>query len=128
VENSSAQLEVTSLAKRLAHRLLVIGENRIELLAVEVQEARERLLHAVLLAVAMAVLGLMAGMALSAAMVVLLWELSPVGTLFVLTALYAGGAALLYWHLAKLRRQWEALPGTLGQLKKDCECLQRSLN
>jgi len=128
VENSSAQLPVAGLAKRLAQRLLVIGENRIELLAVEVQEARERLLHAAILALVAAVLGLMAGLALSAAMVVMLWEFSPVVTLLVLTALYAGGAALIYWRLATLRRHWEALPGTLGQLRKDCECLQRSLN
>ena len=35
--------------KRLARRLLTVGENRFEWLMVEVQEERERLLHAILL-------------------------------------------------------------------------------
>ena len=116
MENAPAQfVQVTGLARRLAQRLLVICENRIELLAVEVQEAHRRLLHVVFLALAVSVLGLMAGLALSAAIVVMLWAASPV-------------AALLYWRLAVMRRDWKTLPGTLGQLQKDCECLQRSLN
>lgn len=127
MENSSAQLQVTGLANRPAQRLLVIGENRSELLAVKVEEAR-RLLHAALLALAVAVLGLMAGLAFSPAMVVMLWDISPVAALLVLPVIYAGGIALLCRRLTTLRRQWEALPGTLGQLRKDCECLQQSLN
>jgi uncharacterized membrane protein YqjE len=42
---------------------LAIGENRFELLMVEVQEERERLLHAIVLALGAAALGLLAGMA-----------------------------------------------------------------
>ena len=129
MENAPAQfVQVTGLARRLAQRLLVICENRIELLAVEVQEAHRRLLHVAFLALAVAVLGLMAGLALSAAIVVMLWAASPVATLLVLAVCYAAGAAWGYWRLAALRRDLETLPGTLGQLRKDCECLQRSLN
>jgi uncharacterized membrane protein YqjE len=43
---NAGQLVETS--KRLARRLLTIGENRFELLMVEVQEEHERLLHAIL--------------------------------------------------------------------------------
>jgi len=42
-------------SRDLARRLLTLGENRLELLAVEVQEERERLLRAFLLALAVAV-------------------------------------------------------------------------
>ena len=38
--------QLVELSKRLARRLLAIGENRFELLMVEVQEEHERLLHA----------------------------------------------------------------------------------
>ena len=51
------QLGTTS--KHFARRLLTIGENRLELLAVEVQEEREGLLHAILLALGVAALGLL---------------------------------------------------------------------
>ena len=47
--------------KRIAQRLLTIGENRLELFLVEVQEERERLLHAVLLLLGVAVFGFLAG-------------------------------------------------------------------
>ena len=72
---NAGQLVETS--KRFARRLLTIGENRIELLMVEVQEERQRLLYAILLALGVAAFGLLAGVALTGAIVVLLWELSP---------------------------------------------------
>ena len=40
--------QIGTSSKHLARRLLTIGENRLELLMVEVQEERERLLHAIL--------------------------------------------------------------------------------
>ena len=49
---NAGQLVETS--KRFARRLLTIGENRFELLMVEVQEERERLLRAILLALGVA--------------------------------------------------------------------------
>ena len=68
---SLSQLATTS--KQFARRLLTIGENRLELLAVEVQEERERLLHAFLLALGAAAFGLLAGVTLTAALVIWLW-------------------------------------------------------
>ncbi len=75
--SNAGQLVETS--KRFARRLLTIGENRFELLMVEVQEERERLLRAILLALGVAAFGLLAGVALTGAIVVLFWEVSPVG-------------------------------------------------
>src|SRR6185369_12983749 len=65
-------------SKHLARRLLIIGENRLELLLVEAQEERERLLRAIVLAFGMAVFGFLTGAALTVAIVVLLWHFSPV--------------------------------------------------
>jgi uncharacterized membrane protein YqjE len=115
-------------SKRFARRLLTIGENRFELLMVEVQEERERLLHAILLALGVAAFGLLAGVALTGAIVVLLWKISPVAVLLVLTSLYGATAVCLYRRLTGILRDWQNLPATLDQLKKDRACLEKSLD
>src|SRR5580658_9935642 len=63
-ESPGGLKQLTAISKRLARRLLTIGENRLELLMVEVQEEGEHLLHAFLLALVAAVFGLLAGMTL----------------------------------------------------------------
>src|SRR5271154_1228501 len=120
------QLAATT-SKTFARRLLTIGENRLELLTVEVQEERERLLHAFLLALGMAAFGLLAGLTLTAAIVVLLWAWSPVAVLLILTALYAAAGICLWRRLAGLLRNWQTLSASLDQLRKDRECLEKIL-
>jgi uncharacterized membrane protein YqjE len=119
--------QLVETSKRFARRLLTIGENRFELLMVEVQEERERLLHAILLALGVAAFGLLAGVALTGAIVVLLWELSRVAALLVLTGLYGATAVCLYRRLTLLLRDWQNLPATLEQLRKDRACLEKTL-
>ncbi len=94
---------------------------------VEVQEERERLLHAILLALGVAVFGFLAGVALTVAIVVLLWHLSPVAVLLVLTSLYAAIAVYLYRRFTVLQRDWQTLSATLDQFRKDRACLEKSL-
>lgn len=113
--------------KRFARRLLSVGENRLELLMVEVQEERERLLRAILLALAVAAFGLLAAVTLTAAIVVLLWAVSPVAALLVLTGLYGAAAVVLYRRLTRLLRDWQNLPATRDQLRKDRACLEAHL-
>jgi uncharacterized membrane protein YqjE len=113
-------------ATRFGRRLLTIGENRLELLMVEVQEERELLLHAVWLMLGVAVFGFLAGVALSVAVVVLLWHLSPAVVLLVLTSLYAGIAGYLYRCFTTLQREWKTFPATLDQLRKDRACLEET--
>jgi uncharacterized membrane protein YqjE len=105
---SFRQLATTS--KHFARRLLTIGENRLELLTVEVQEERERLLRAFLLA-----------------LVVLLWAWSPVAVLLILTALYGTGGICLWQRLTGLLRDWQTLSASLDQLRKDRACLEKIL-
>ena len=122
---SFKQLATTS--RRFAERLLTIGENRLELLTVEVQEERERLLHAFLLALGVAAFGLLAGLTLTAAIVVLLWQYSPFAVLLTLTGLYGVAAVCLYRRLTLLLRDWQTLSATLDQLRKDRACLEKTL-
>jgi uncharacterized membrane protein YqjE len=119
------QLAATS--KQFARRLLTIGENRLELLTAEVQEESERLLHAFLLALGVAAFGLLAGLALTAAIVVLLWAWSPWAVLLILTGLYGVAAVYLYRRLTGLLRDWKTFSATLDQLRKDCACLEKTL-
>ena len=125
-ESTVSFKQLAASSKQFARRLLTIGENRLELLTVEVQEERERLLRAFLLALGVAAFGLLAVIALTAAIVVLLWEW-PVAVLLTITGLYVAGAVFLYRQLTGLLRNWQTLPSTLDQLRKDCACLEKTL-
>ena len=114
---SLQQLARTS--KSLGRRLLTIGENRLELLTVEMQEERERLLHALLLALGVAAFGLLAGLTLTAAIAVLLWSWSPLAVLLILTGLYGATGIFLYRRLTGVMRNWQTLSASLDQLRKD---------
>lgn len=115
-------------SKHFARRLWTIGENRVELLMLEVQEERERLLRAMMLALGVAVFGLLTGAALTVALVVLLWSVSPIAGLFTMTALYGAATVFLYRRLTLLQRNWKTLPATLDQLKKDRACVEKCFN
>ena len=122
---SLGQLAATS--KGFARGLLTIGENRLELLAVEVQEERERLLHIFLLALGVAALGMLTGITLTAVIVVLFWAGSPVVVLLTLTVLYGAAAVYLCRQLTVLLHDWQTLPASLDQFRKERECLEKIL-
>ena len=124
-ESTASFSQLAASSKQFARRLLTIGENRLELFTVEVQEERERLLRAFLLALGVAAFGLLAGIALTALVVVLFWNVSPVAALLVMTVLYGTAAAFLYVRLTRLLRDWQTLSATLDQLQKDRACLEK---
>jgi uncharacterized membrane protein YqjE len=116
-----AQLAAT--AKRLGRLLLSIGENRLELLMLAVQEERVLLLHSILLALAMSAFGMLAGMAITAAIVVWGWSWSPVGILAIMAGLYAAAGLCLYRRLSSLLNGRQPLSAFLDQLRKDRDAL-----
>jgi uncharacterized membrane protein YqjE len=123
---TESDLNLTDTAKRVARRLMVIGQNRVELLMLEMQEERERAQLMIVFAVAAAVLGLLAGMTITA-IIALAAGSHFLAALIILAVLYAGGALLLYFKLTQMQRDWEALSATRDQLKKDRECLEKEL-
>ncbi len=128
MENSTATFgQLAANSKTFARRLATIGENRLQLLAVEIQEERERILCAFLLALGVAVFGLLASIALSAAIVIWLWACSPVAVLLIMTGLYAAAGIFFWLRLAGLRRNWQTLSASLEQLRKDRACLEKKL-
>jgi uncharacterized membrane protein YqjE len=120
--------DVAAASKRVAQRVIEIGENRVELLMVEVQEARERLLNAFLVALGMAVFGLLFGVALTIGVVILFWEHNPLAAIAILALLYAAAGIALRVRLGHLQRDWQSVPAILDQLRKDCECLGNTIH
>lgn len=119
--------KLSATAKQLVRRLLIIGENRLELLTVEVQEERERLLRHFLLVLGVAAFGLLASLTFTAAIVVVFWECAPVAALLGLTVLYGATACYLCRRLTGQLREWQTLSATLEQLRKDRICLEKFL-
>ncbi|HTR43036.1 MAG TPA: phage holin family protein [Pseudomonadales bacterium] len=117
---------LTDATKRVAWRLLAIGHNRAELLMVEIQEERERALQVILLVSAIAVLGILAGITITA---VVVCAAGPhlLTTLIILTVIYITGTVLFLIKLTRLQRNWEMLSSTRDQLQKDRECLEEHL-
>lgn len=124
---SNSVSDVASASKRFVRHLLEMGANRVQLLMVELEEERESFLLAIGLALGATAFGLLAGIAFTLAIVVLFWEHSPLAALLVLTVLYVSIALALYCRMIRLRREWQPLPTTLEQIRKDRECLDRTL-
>jgi len=119
---------LAGVSRRIVRRVLTIGENRVELLLLELQEERDRVLMAILMALGIAAFGLLAGLSLTFIVAMVFWEHSPVIALSVLAALYLGAAITLYSRFVRLKRDWQTLPSSLDQLQKDLKCLHRTLN
>jgi uncharacterized membrane protein YqjE len=119
----SETLPPVGALKRLLHRLLAIGENRFQLLVVEVEEGRDHVLNMVFHSLVAAVLGLLCGIALSAALVFAL-PISPVLTLLGLGAVYGISAFWLCRRLNEMRLRYHSLAATLEQLRKDRASLE----
>ena len=127
-ESTVNHRRLATTSRHFARRLLTIGENRLELFTVEVQEERERFLHAFLLALGVAAFGLLAAMTLTAATVVLLWAYSPVAALLTLAALYGAAGVSLCRRLTGRMRDWHTFSASLDQLRKDRACLEKILD
>jgi uncharacterized membrane protein YqjE len=125
---SDSGLHLGGATSRIVQRICVIAENRLQLLMVEAQEERERALRAICLALGAVAFGLLAGIAVTLVIVVALWDHSPIIALLVLTVLYTLAALFFYARLMQLQSGWQTLSGTLEQLKKDRECLEKTFN
>jgi uncharacterized membrane protein YqjE len=115
--------EIPAASRRLAKRAVDLGVNRVELLLVELEEERERIVQAIVCALVAAVFGLLAGISLTFFIVLFFWESSHLIALAVLTVLYGATALFVIMRLARLRRDWHAFAATLDQLRKDTACL-----
>lgn len=109
--------------KHLLDTLLATVQNRIELIAVEWQEEKCRLMEALLCAVAVAVFGIMSLTLLTFTIVVLFWENGRLIALGALSLLYLVGTAFAWRALRSHLKARSAFVGTLDEIKKDRTCL-----
>ncbi|MBN8249656.1 MAG: phage holin family protein [Verrucomicrobia bacterium] len=107
--------------RSLARHALAAGENRLELLLVELQEERLRAFQGIGLSLAVAVLGLLAGISLTVAVVVVFWDHSRLWPILGLTVLYGGLALALARTLRRRLQTWQTLPETFNQIRRDLE-------
>lgn len=125
--SSSGIAALAGMPQQIAEHLLVIGGNRLELLVAEVQEERDGLLHLVSLILGIAMLGLLAAMALTAAVVLVLWSLGPVLILLILAAVFAALGLVLYRLFILRSRTWSMFEASIEQLRRDRDCLVAGL-
>jgi len=94
---------------------------------VELQIERARFLQILVLLLVTAILAFLCILALTAALVVLLWNIYPVLVLVGVGIVYGGGA----WVAARKARDLfdrESFSGSLVELKKDKSCLNQTLS
>ncbi len=125
---ANSHVNVATASKRVTRRLLLILENRFELALVEIQEEREKILRSLWLAMMAFVFFLLAGVALTAIIAIAFWGNHPIAALLALMALYFSIGAGFFFRLTKLQRDWQTLPSTVEQMRKDRECLGKNLS
>lgn len=127
-DTANRHANVATAAKRVARRFLAIVENRFALAVVELQEEREKILRSIWFAMMALVFLLLAGVAATAVIAIAFWGNHPIVALLALMAFYLAVAGLFFFRLTKLQRDWETLPATFEQMRKDRECLGKDLS
>lgn len=114
---------IDSLRSAVATGLALL-QNRVELLGVEIQEHKARLVRLLILAGAVAVAGNMAAISVTAAVVVLVGEEVRGPVLMGVGVFYLIAALALYLALRKELRAPPPFKATVDELKKDIEWLK----
>ena len=113
----------TSLKKTLDAVLRTV-ENRVELLSVELQEEKCRLVEALLCVAAVVTFGMMALTLITFTLVAVFWENGRIPVLVGLCVVYLVIAGLAWRALQTRLKARSAFSGTLEEIKKDRECLK----
>ena len=111
--------------RRLAATILAIFQNRLELLVAELQDERVRLVNILLLTAATVALGVLTLAMAAFAVIVVAWHEFGVKGIWAMTGLGLASTLLAYSRLWVRLKNWPLLPGTLAELEKDREGLER---
>jgi uncharacterized membrane protein YqjE len=113
-----------SSVRRLIDTGLGLAQTRLELLSVELQQEKNRLIEMLAWMLIAVVLGLMAMILVSFTLVVLFWDSARIVVLVLLCVLYVGGAAWAVQRARKtLKQSRTPLKDSIEELKKDRACL-----
>jgi len=111
------------LVQRLTRTGLGALQNRVELLAVELEEEKGRLLEMVLAGVGLLFLMMMGLVMLTATIVFIFPEEHRIWALAGFTVLYLGGAVFAFFMLKSVLKQ-PPFAETIRQVKKDADWIQ----
>ena len=124
-ETASGSARPAGALPRLAASLLAIGRIRLELLAIEVQEEKERIAAMLVWAVVTAFLGCFALVFLALFFTVLLWDSHRLLVMGISSALFLLLAVAGVLRLRALFDQGPSLlQGTLAELREDSQALK----
>ncbi len=123
---SEDQEPVSAPLRRLGRSLLTLGRIRLELLAIEVQEEKDRIANLVLWAVLTALLAGFAVLMLLVLAIVALWDSHPLLALGAATGVLLVAATLALRQLKALAAQPSTLfQASIAELRKDAAGLDQ---
>lgn len=125
VETDSRPPGLFASLRRVVETIVDILQNRLELITVEVQQEKCRVIELLILAAAVIFCGFMAVALLTLTIVLLFAPEARVYALGALTLIYFGAAAAAVFGLkSKLKNPPYPFAGTISELKKDRTWLQ----
>jgi len=105
--------------------MLGSAQNRLQLLSVELQEEKLRLIQVFIWVAATVFAGMMAIALLTVTIVSFFWDTARFAALGGATVFYAAGLGILWWQFRRfLSRQPQPFAATLGELEKDRACIR----
>lgn len=111
--------------RNLADSVWGSAHDRLQLLGVELQEEKHRLIQILVWLAAIVALGFLALIFVSLAVVVAFWETARLTAVICLAAAYCLGlVALILGFRRYLARQPKPFAATLAELQEDRECIQ----
>ena len=116
--------DTVATSKQVVRRLVSIGQNRLELLCLEVREEQERVWRAVFYVAGAAISLLLAGVVVTLLVALLLDDAARLWTLVGLGTVFGVGGLGFIVALGRLRRGWTTLEETRRQLREDHEHFQ----
>lgn len=117
---------LAGLLKAIASNLAAITRGRLELISLELQEERHRLIQGLIWASAAIFSGAMAFIMINVTVVYLFWENARLAVLITLTLFYTfllAGIAVGFRRY--LKQQRPPFADTIGEFQKDYECFRR---
>jgi uncharacterized membrane protein YqjE len=109
--------------KQLCRTVAAIAGNRLELLAVEAEEARLQSIGLLLWLAAALAFGVMTLGSVTLLILVLCWENHREAALICCSAIYLVITIVSVWQFNEKLRHWRAFSATLEEIKKDLKCL-----
>ena len=112
--------------RRMSDSLLALGQSRIELFALELQEEKLRAIHLFIWLCVAITLGVAGLLLLLGTLAIFLWDKAGYGGLIGLALVALAGGGALLWSLHRhLRTRPPPFADTIAEFQKDRECLRK---